>query len=705
MASNTDKSNKIDEGLYSRQLYTIGFEAMEKISKSSVLIYGVNGLGVEIAKNIILPGFKSVTLCDIKPITLDDVGTNYYATEADIGKNRAEHSCQKLRELNPYVEVKCIDNMDYNSLIDYSVVIFVDCSVELNIMAGNICHNKTKFIATNLYGLIGSIFCDNGDNFKVIDPTGEEPQTRFIDHIENKADPIVTCIETKGHFLTNGDFVTFKNIKGLDELNDIDPIEIQYVGEFQFRLKGFTTENFGKYISGGEFIQIKPPVFINNKSYEDSLKAPEIILNDYCDMEMPTKAHSMCLAHDFLKKLTPNYSFDQFKAKANELFSNEIDSSILLKFFNSCNGTIQPMISIIGGIVAQEALKSSSGKYMPINQWLYIQELGVLGDITDNKLDQLNSTRYDRQISIFGYDFQKKLSNEKLFMVGVGAIGSELLKNFAMMGVATGSKGSITITDMDTIEKSNLNRQFLFRPSDISKPKSECAAKAIQLMNPSINITRHLNKVCKETENIYNMDFFGDKLVVNALDNIQAREYVDGCCVRYKRPLLESGTLGTKGNTQVIIPHLTESYGSQSEDAGASIPVCTVKSFPNQIEHCIQWSREQFAEWFDQSIRQTIQYIDGIDHESFTASEVLSFVSNVKFVLDNRPTTFEDCIRFALKMFNEMYINQIKILLEKFPQDAKTSTGTPFWISTKKCPSLLSYDMNNEMQFGYVFNS
>ena len=52
--------------------------------------------------------------------------------------------------------------------------------------------------------------------------------------------------------------------------------------------------------------------------------------------------------------------------------------------------------------------------------------------------------------------------------MGAGAIGCEMLKNWSLMGIATGPRGLITVTDMDTIEKSNLNRQFLFRPWDVS---------------------------------------------------------------------------------------------------------------------------------------------------------------------------------------------------------------------------------------------
>ncbi len=63
---------------------------------------------------------------------------------------------------------------------------------------------------------------------------------------------------------------------------------------------------------------------------------------------------------------------------------------------------------------------------------------------------------------------------------------------------------------------------------------------------------------------------------------------MDQRCVFYAKPLLESGTLGTKGNTQVIIPHVTESYGSSQDPPEKQTPSCTLKSFPNLIQHCIE---------------------------------------------------------------------------------------------------------------------
>lgn len=79
---------EIDEGLYSRQLYVLGHDAMRRMASSDVLISGLGGLGVEIAKNVILGGVKSVTLHDDVECQLADLGSQFYLTEADVGERR-----------------------------------------------------------------------------------------------------------------------------------------------------------------------------------------------------------------------------------------------------------------------------------------------------------------------------------------------------------------------------------------------------------------------------------------------------------------------------------------------------------------------------------------------------------------------------------------------------------------------------------------
>jgi molybdopterin/thiamine biosynthesis adenylyltransferase len=77
-----------------------------------------------------------------------------------------------------------------------------------------------------------------------------------------------------------------------------------------------------------------------------------------------------------------------------------------------------------------------------------------------------------------GKELYQRIQKCKLFMVGAGAIGCELLKNYSMLGIGTGKEGHIIITDPDVIEVSNLNRQFLFREKHLRKPKSSTAAAA-----------------------------------------------------------------------------------------------------------------------------------------------------------------------------------------------------------------------------------
>jgi ubiquitin-activating enzyme E1 len=99
------RTNKIDESLYSRQLYVMGREAQLRMGTANVLIVGLNGLGVEIAKNIILAGVKSVTLYDNTPTSYLDLSSQFYLGIQDIGKPRAPACVAKLAELNPYVQV------------------------------------------------------------------------------------------------------------------------------------------------------------------------------------------------------------------------------------------------------------------------------------------------------------------------------------------------------------------------------------------------------------------------------------------------------------------------------------------------------------------------------------------------------------------------------------------------------------------------
>ena len=147
-------------------------------------------------------------------------------------------------------------------------------------------------------------------------------------------------------------------------------------------------------------------------------------------------------------------------------------------------------------------------------------------------------------------------------MVGAGALGCELIKAFALMGIGCSEDGKVHVTDNDNIEVSNLNRQFLFRKGNVGHSKSATASAIAKGMNTSLNVKDYMTKVGPDTEFVFNDKFWESlNFVVNAVDNIHARLYVDKRCVWFEKPLLESGTLGTKANSQMIVPHFTQCYG------------------------------------------------------------------------------------------------------------------------------------------------
>merc|ERR1712038_1330732 len=404
----------------------------------------------------------------------------------------------------------------------------------------------------------------------------------------------------------------------------------------------------------------------------------------------------------------------EFLALAKQNHGEEVsDEDFVLQFAKICAGDLNPMCAAIGGIVAQEVMKACSGKFMPIFQWLYFDALECLPEdcssLTEENCAPSNS-RYDGQIAVFGKEFQQKLAKQKWFVVGAGAIGCELLKNFALLGLGCNQAegGEVIVTDMDMIEKSNLNRQFLFRTWDINKHKAVTAVAAVQAMNPAARYNAMELRVGQETENIYNDDFF-EPLdgVANALDNVEARTYMDRRCVYYNKPLLESGTLGTKGNTQVVIPKVTESYSSSQDPPEKSIPICTLKNFPNAIEHTLQWAREAFESEFTINPLTASQYLTDPQYMDKTmklqgAQPLDTMLVIKKLLVDERPNNFEECVAWARHYWQELFHNQIRQLLYNFPPDQVTSSGTLFWQAPKRCPKGLDFDPADEVHMDFV---
>lgn len=679
----------IDEGLYSRQLYVLGFEAMRRMLNSHVLVVGQRGLGVEVAKNVALAGVRSLTIWDANAVSAADLSAQFFLSERHIGKRRDESSLASIAALNEYVPVRVLEVPSLEQLLtvgvlsEFQVLVLTDASVEHRLLAGRVAREAgCALICANVQGLFAAVFCDFGPSFVVTDQTGEPPLSGLVANISE--DGVVTCSDDTRHGLEDGDRVVFREIKGrVGEYLHDGTFAVQVSSPHTFQLVDFDYHNSnGEFYShaSGVFEQVKQPKQISFKPLDEAVKSPDFVVSDFGKMDRQDLLHALF------------YSLPH---------GNDNDT-IIKEFTRQSAGYLAPMCAVIGGVVAQEVIKACTGKFHPIQQFLYFDSLESLPSEPQD-CDPIGS-RYDQQIAVFGQQFQRRLAELRGFVVGAGAIGCELLKVFALMGIGSSPAGSITVTDMDNIEKSNLNRQFLFRPKDVGKPKSITAAQAISVINPTVRVDARCDRVGPETESTFNDDFF-DKLdfVANALDNVDARRYVDRRCVYHRKPLLESGTLGTKGNTQVVIPHLTESYSSSNDPPEKSIPFCTLHNFPNYIEHTCQWAMDLFHGWFKNEPETARKYQQ--DPLLFMAglepSQLAEQGEVVIRALANPPTTFKECVEWSRLKFEELFANNIKQLLFNFPVDSLTSTGVPFWSGPKRAPHPLQFraDDPHHLQF------
>ncbi|KAG5839774.1 hypothetical protein ANANG_G00208530 [Anguilla anguilla] len=183
------------------------------------------------------------------------------------------------------------------------------------------------------------------------------------------------------------------------------------------------------------------------------------------------------------------------------------------------------------------------------------------------------------------------VSSCRLLVVGAGGIGCELLKNLVLTGFR-----NIEVIDLDTIDVSNLNRQFLFQKKHVGKSKAQVAKESVLRFCPKANITAYHDSIMNPD---YNVEFFRNfSLVMNALDNRAARNHVNRMCLAADIPLIESGTAGYLGQVTVIKKGLTECYECQPKPTQKTFPGCTIRNTPSEPIHCIVWAKYLFNQLF-----------------------------------------------------------------------------------------------------------
>jgi len=205
--------------------------------------------------------------------------------------------------------------------------------------------------------------------------------------------------------------------------------------------------------------------------------------------------------------------------------------------------------------------------------------------MTNARMSEEEESRYAEARLALGSERFEALRRAKILVVGAGGIGCELLKNLVLLGVET-----LTAVDLDTIDVSNLNRQFLFRKKHVGQSKAEVAKLACEGFNPKATIEAYRANV---KEGRFGVGWFATfDVVINALDNADARRHVNRTCLAANVPLVEAGTTGYLGQVFSVMKGATACYECFPKPQRKVYPVCTIRSTPDKPVHCVVWAKE-----------------------------------------------------------------------------------------------------------------
>ena len=728
--SKNEQNDTIDHDKWSRQIRTYGIEITKILSKLKILIIGLRGYGVEIAKNIILSNPNQVSIFDDQICKINDLGCNYFLNNNDVlDKKRRDEACLKsLSDLNPTTKV-IIENDYLNKIKEYDVVIITEI-MKLDIInkINKECHENNKgFIYTLSLGLMGIIFSDFGQKHIIYDKTGKEKGKFYISNItkEIKGKMKIDFSQTEKKLNQSG-YLIFKQVEGMTEINSSEPrfYEVNQENEEEFFIGN--TSKYNEYTGGGVVEEFYYPIEMEYKTLEENLMNPidNMIQFDYSKNKIGRKQLLHMLFINIQKYYNKNEKLPELnnEEESEDLFNqiSEFSSKINKnKFFKDIpelnKNFIKDMIkfskaqhpsicSFLGGFVAQESIKYT-GLYCPLNQWFWF-------DIYDETIINLPNTnrtllnsRYDDLISIYGQNLVNKLHKCNIFLVGAGAVGCEYLKILSLMGVATEKNSKVTVTDNDCIENSNLNRQFLFRKEHVGKSKSLIACEQVKKINPEFNCENLQIEVREETEDLFNENFYkNQEFVLIAVDNVKARNYINSQCTLHRIKLIECGTLGENASSQLIIPFVTEEYKG-NERNNNRIGMCTIRNLPSLIEHCIEWSRDKFSEYFEKNIRYLKNFIEE-PQKFFNDNEGNDFYEKLLYLVELlkifKSKSYDQCLNFGKKIFYLNYKKIIEDILLLNPADKLCKDGSKFWKGSNRFPHILEYNNDEEMNYYYI---
>ncbi|XP_041352453.1 SUMO-activating enzyme subunit 1-like [Gigantopelta aegis] len=329
-----DKEQNITEdeaALYDRQIRLWGLDAQRRLRAARVLLIGIKGLGAEVAKNIVLSGIKSLTLLDSSVVDKEDETAQFLVSRADIGKNRAESSLEKVKLLNPMVEVtadaECVDKKPDKFFTNFDVICATCCPTATLCHINKICAlNNVKFFAGDVFGYYGFMFSDLGEHEFAEEVSKPKSSTEDKKTCNSVEPPPKKMKKEEHETVTVKKSITFSRLE--------DALQFDWTTEQGMKkLKKtpacyFIIQVLMKFLEKQE----RRPLI---KSHDED----EILLKKLRESTLK-KIHSDC-------KIVPD------------------------DFSRYCFAELSPVCAVVGGVLGQEIIKAVSQKDQPHNNFFF----------------------------------------------------------------------------------------------------------------------------------------------------------------------------------------------------------------------------------------------------------------------------------------------------------------------------------------------
>lgn len=671
---------------YLRQIAVLGQESFHKVQNLRVLITGLKGIGVECAKNLVLTGVGEVTLHDETLVTELDLLSNFFISPSDIGnKSRSMASLNGLQRLNPLVKVQCKEgNLDENLISKFSLVVVCDVNLQNLIHLNHYCRTKNPpigFISCENWGALGYIFTDFGPDFIVYDKTGEENKSYYISNITKENPGIVSVHER--HFLQDGDFVVFKEVQGMEEINNTPPRPVRVLTQNSFSIED--TTGYSVYQREGIVEHFKIPERVCFKSLESNYAKPNLIkVDNNCQNQLFIFTQAFIEFCKSTGNLPTNSDFEGISKRANEInFSNKesggaytenLDGNLLQDFLKKSQFQHPSVTSWLGAVTSSEALKFT-GKYLPIMQWANFNWVEMFANEDSS---------------------QEKLKSSNVLLIGLGTLGSEVLKQCIQLGVK-----NFTLADCSKVKPSD--RQVFYSSESVGIEKTSAIQSKLQENYSEINI-RIENKGAENLK-ISDEDWEKIDFVISAVDNNKAREAIDKLVVWYEKTTIEGLVQWVLGQCNIYKPFVTPSYGESVVYIENKTPPSTIANFPHNIEQCIEFAKQKFIFFYEKTGNELLNFLEdpaGYISSADERENLEKFQSIYSYIELLQHNTFEECVKFAKEKFQELFNDSIARLVHSFPQDFKDEAGKPFWTGCKRFPLSIPFESSDTLHVDIV---